>query len=305
MTTDIPVKEWADKANIILESANKGIEFKANKDALAALFKEKAPSVENIRLRLYVLDSLYSTQMKPIFGFHELSEALFKLHESKEGLIECCNLYLNRLNSVNADPEDIIHNIFSGHYGINKEEPKLDAQGSPIDGRHAVSLISKYLYFATNYRFPIYDSLAKKAYKSLKKKYFSNTQALIANLDYCNFTGYFDALNKLNHESGIHDFNKLDNLLWIIGKIDHGSFSYLIPLTQFQQLKMKYYENRQKDPESYKNKDGHFVPFDQGVRSFLGQRPDFFEKEFSDTTPLNELIKFVFDLIPLNSKNKK
>lgn len=52
---------WANKANYILEG-NKTNEnhsvFWENKEALKELFKNDAPTRKDIRLRLYVLDSL-------------------------------------------------------------------------------------------------------------------------------------------------------------------------------------------------------------------------------------------------------
>lgn len=240
MSDEKPLKCWAERANGFLELDNYGGEFMSNKEALGKLFKDEVRSEKDICLRLYVLDSLYSTQMKAIFGFKDLSEELYKLPKTRKDLIEKGNEFLDET----SNKDHIINKIFNKKYGISKAENRGN-QGdiSNNDGRNAVSLISKYLYFATGFKFPIYDSLAKQAYKALKKKYFENDEDLTRDIDHDGFEKYFTLINLLNSQkkSGIDDFNKLDNLLWAIGKIQNGSFSYLISRSQFANLKEAFY----------------------------------------------------------------
>ena len=107
---------------------------------------------DKVKLRLHLIDSLYSTQMnKRYYGLEELAESIAQYND--EALI------LETHNLLNGQNSEILGALFTGKYGYNSVGQKQ---------KKAVSLISKYLYFLTNYQFPIYDSLVKIAYpKSL------------------------------------------------------------------------------------------------------------------------------------------
>lgn len=167
-------------------------------------------SVENqfdkVKLRLHLIDSLYSTQMsKRYYGIEELAEALKQY--SDEELIREADKYINNEKS------EVLKNLFSEKYGYNSVGQKE---------KKAVSLISKYLYFLTGYQFPIYDSLVKIAYPKVIKEYNIKT-------DYTKITdvNFVQALSKLNQLSEINNFEKLDNYLWYSQKLESNSFSLI------------------------------------------------------------------------------
>lgn len=154
-------------------------------------------SVENqfdkVKLRLHLIDSLYSTQMsKRYYGIEELTEALKQY--SDEELIREADKYINNEKS------EVLKNLFSEKYGYNSVGQKE---------KKAVSLISKYLYFLTGYQFPIYDSLVKIAYPKVIKEYNIKT-------DYTKITdvNFVQALSKLNQLSEINNF---ENWITIFG----------------------------------------------------------------------------------------
>jgi len=162
---------------------------------------------DKIKLRLHLIDSLYSTQMsKRYYGIEELAEA-FSKYTDDELIVEAKNM-LNKENST------ILKNIFSNKYGYNS---------SGKNEKKAVSLISKYLYFLTGYQFPIYDSLVKIAYPKIKEEYQLKTK--FTTITDVNFV---KALAELNQISGIRNFEKLDNFLWYSEKERLGSYSLIL-----------------------------------------------------------------------------
>jgi len=161
---------------------------------------------DNVKLRLHLIDSLYSTQMsKRYYGIEELAEALAQYTDEE--------LICEARNYVNSETSEILDKVFTEKYGYNsigKKEKK------------AVSLISKYLYFLTGYQFPIYDSLVKIAYPKVIKEY--NIETGYSKITDDNFV---KALSRLNQLSGIKDFEKLDNYLWYSQKFENNSFSLI------------------------------------------------------------------------------
>ena len=162
---------------------------------------------DNVKLRLHLIDSLYSTQMsKRYYGIEELAEALSK-YTDKELITEA-----NKL--VNREDSEILQKIFGEKYGYNSNGKKE---------KKAVSLISKYLYFLTGYQFPIYDSLVKMAYPKeikefgLQPQFFSITDV-----------NFVEVLSELNEISEIDNFEKLDNYLWYSQKLENNSFSLIL-----------------------------------------------------------------------------
>ena len=47
---------------------------------------------------------------------------------------------------------------------------------------------------------------------------------------------YFELMITLNQTSTIKDFEKLDNLLWLLGKIKEGSFSILMDKSKYETI---------------------------------------------------------------------
>ena len=162
---------------------------------------------DNVKLRLHLIDSLYSTQMsKRHYGLEELAKALSHYSDEK--------LMLEAHNYVNNETSEILDKVFTGKYGYNSVGKK----------QKAVSLISKYLYFLTNYQFPIYDSLVKIAYQDAIKE-------LKDKVIYLKITDgdFVQALSQLNQLSEINNFEKLDNYLWYSQKFRLESYSLILP----------------------------------------------------------------------------
>ena len=192
-----------DKAFLALKSS----QYAKEKAFISRCFQIEVESkFDNVKLRLHLIDSLYSTQMsKRYYGIEELAETLAQYSDDK--LIEEAYKYINNENS------EILDKVFTEKYGYNsigKKEKK------------AVSLISKYLYFLTDYQFPIYDSLVKIAYPKVMKEY--NLKTGYTKITDINFVQALSALNQL---SGINDFEKLDNFLWYSQKVENNSFSLI------------------------------------------------------------------------------
>ena len=182
-------------------------QYSKEKSFISRCFQINAESqFDKVKLRLHLIDSLYSTQMsKRYYGIEELAETLAQYSDDK--LIEEAYKYINNENS------EILDKVFTEKYGYNsigKKEKK------------AVSLISKYLYFLTDYQFPIYDSLVKIAYPKVMKEY--NLKTGYTKITDINFVQALSALNQL---SGINDFEKLDNFLWYSQKVENNSFSLI------------------------------------------------------------------------------
>ncbi len=197
------MKLRADKAYSDLQSS----QYAKEKAFISRCFQMDIDSqFDKVKLRLHLINSLYSTQMnKRYYGTEELAEALALYSDEK--LIEEVYKY------VNNETSEILDKLFTEKYGYNslgKKEKK------------AVSLISKYLYFLTSYQFPIYDSLVKIAYPKVIKEY--NIETGYSKITDDNFV---KALSKLNQLSGIKDFEKLDNYLWYSQKVENNSFSLI------------------------------------------------------------------------------
>lgn len=162
---------------------------------------------DKVKLRLHLIDSLYSTQMsKRHYGIEELTEALSKYTDE--------DLKQESFEYITNNQSEILKKLFSEMYGYNSIGEKQ---------KKAVSLISKYLYFLTNYNFPIYDSLVKIAYPKVILQHQLKTNYL--RITDVNFV---EALSELNQLSGINNFEKLDNYLWYSQKIEMGSYSLIL-----------------------------------------------------------------------------
>ncbi|MEP2936362.1 MAG: hypothetical protein ABJM06_11855 [Gilvibacter sp.] len=225
------LKNYADIAHKILNSET---QYLSNKDIISSLFKgEITNDFESVvKNRITIIDSYYSTQMsKRLYGIDELATTIANYPD--DVLKNETTKFLN-----NPNKNCIVNSLFIKEYGIDKS-------GKPFG--KSISLISKYLFFLNNGDFPIYDSLAIDSYKLLKKNSFIRTKIAI------NEDNYFDYIKHLNSVTNINDYEKLDNLLWLIGKLSKGSFSFLMNKSKYQGLikdlsvKLKSVNSKQKD----------------------------------------------------------
>lgn len=183
------------KQNLIKDSSYDG------ETLLIKKYFESYPVVKNnkdnlsvIKTRLILIDALYSTQIfKNRFAINDISKKINKFNSDYEINLKI-NSFLNDFNKKN----DIL-DLFNTTYGhLNKK---------------AMSLISKYLFFVSNYNFPIYDSLVKKEIKYSKD----------------NIIEYIRRINFLSNNYLVND-NKLsykdfDFILWFKSKEKSKNFN--------------------------------------------------------------------------------
>lgn len=164
------------------------------KEIISKYFKWDNKSLENIVSRLIMIDSLYSTNMsKRLYWLEDLRDFILKLEKDHD----IDNLTIEDFN------KSILDKIIKEKLWIRKNWKEV---------WHALSLITKYLYFRKNYNFPIYDSLVEN---QISKKWFRDKK------------DYFIKLENLKNENNI-TFDDLDKILWLSWKIKNWSFSWLL-----------------------------------------------------------------------------
>jgi hypothetical protein len=126
-------------------------------------------------------------------------------------------------------------NLFAERYGIGKDGSEKGV---------AVSLISKYAYFETGYRFPIYDSIACEMYPRLwnycgwaksempKLTLKDSNQQMLGDATIVAFTkGIDELIVRLGDDIS---YDHLDRLLWFVGKIYRGNLSLVLNKKDFE-----------------------------------------------------------------------
>ena len=120
---------------------------------------------------------------KRLYGIEDIANELIKYSDEVLKL---------EINNFSQNPkEGIIKELFNKRYGFDKEAK---------NNKKAISLLSKYFYFLTNCKFPIYDTLGKVSYNLLKNNNYIATKALT---DY----NYFELMIALNQSSMINNFH--------------------------------------------------------------------------------------------------
>ena len=163
-----------------------------------------------IKRRLILIDWIYSTNIGlNRFGLEDLAKAIFQFKTDEELKKQSVDLIEN-LNDKNP----VITKLFNLEYGQKNRKTK--------------SLISKYLYFLNEYKFPIYDSLVKKQIKYSGEdilKFVERVQAIMKNLE-------------------LDDYDKFDQLLWVKGKIESEEYEGLLTKEE-----LKIYKTDKIDPK--------------------------------------------------------
>jgi len=272
------LKRYSKIADEILHNDTK---YYVDKKIINNIFivTQNSYNLQNIIFRLTIIDSYYSTQMnKRYFGIEDIAKSIFEITDNETKLQD---LFIALTKEI--DSEKILNLFHNSNYGIHKNGKNA--------GR-AISLISKYAYYQTKYYFPIYDSLAKKMYPLIMKKYYPST-TLKGSMKNKNISDYIKSINQLNQLSGIANYDRLDNLLWLSGKISSGNFSLLFK-------KKEQYVNFAKVVISNTNESENDkkIGFSKRVQNFI--RNDF--KSLSkviDDKNLLDFIKFTNDLNPI------
>lgn len=200
--------KYSSLANKILNNETR---YKTNKAIISEVFTMNNPN--KVQFRLTVIDSYYSTQMsKRLYGIEDIANELVKYSDEF--------LKLEIAKFLQNPTEGIIKELFNKSYGFDKEAK---------NAKKAISLLSKYFYFLSECQFPIYDTLGKISYNLLKNNDYITSQALTDE-------NYFELMIVLNQSSTIKDLEKLDNLLWLLGKIKEGSFSILMDKSKYETI---------------------------------------------------------------------
>lgn len=221
--------------------------FSADKDAILKVFEyTKSETKEDILVRLTLIDSMYSTQMsRRYYALDELADFLVKLSEGKQGKLRQMFLDFAKAPERHLALFDFIFfegknkvkkNLFSECYGIGKD-------GN--DKGVAISLISKYAYFETEFQFPIYDSIACEMFplvwhycgfskKEMPKLIIYSEKSKV--LGDKTLVEYVKAINLLIEKIGVKrlNYDLLDRFLWFVGKILRGNLSLVLTRDEYK-----------------------------------------------------------------------
>lgn len=252
---------YSELAQTIL---NQETRYQANKKIIQDVFKTPSLlSTDIIKYRLTVIDSYYSTQMsKRLYGIEDMANELVKYSDD--------TLKLEIARFLQKPTKGIIKELFHKTYGFDKEGK---------NAKKAISLLSKYFYFLSECKFPIYDTLGKVSYNLLKDNKYITSKALTDD-------NYFELMITLNQTSTIKDFEKLDNLLWLLGKIKEGSFSILMDKSKYETIvKQVDFSNAVKSQEKDKAIRKHIQDNYKTSNLFSSIEKEFLEFAFT----LNEL----------------
>jgi len=251
------LRKKSELANSILE---KETSYFKDKNIIYGFFTNSKDKLtkENIEAQLTVIDSYYSTNMsRRYYGIEEVAESILKISNSKD---ELKNKFIEYPKTSNHSNE--ITNLFHKKYGYNKKGKSV--------GR-SMSLISKYAYFITDFNFPIYDSIVREVYPLLSEGNKLNDSK---------FDKFVTSMNKLLQFSQIDDFNKLDNLLWLIGKINRGNYSLILKKSNYLELVAKI-----DNLDSFKSNE-----IDMKIRDYINNNIDDLSNIFTDRQ--RKMIKF-------------
>lgn len=239
--------------------------FSSDKTAIESIFMmTKNRSLPDIILRLTVIDSMYSTQMnRRYYALQELAEKLYHLNQTKPLSTLFCEFIEKKrdIHLFDGIIESEKFNLFSEKYGIGKD-------GS--DKGVAVSLISKYAYFETDYGFPIYDSIACEMYPRIWKycgwkdktpvlTIKDSSQQMVGDDTIVNFVEAIDELIK--RLGGNISYDHLDRLLWFVGKIYRGNLSLVVDRENYEWCTKNWKERDKKNNFLIANNDINKAPF--------------------------------------------
>lgn len=215
--------------------------YMSDKRAIVNLFSNtKERTVDDIRLRLTVIDSMYSTQMNR--RYYALDELAKKLNSfSKSDFINF---------ALSQEPvKDDFKKLWSDKYGIGK-----DGKEKGI----AISLISKYAYFETGFQFPIYDSIACEMLPLVNS--FCGFDEVNLNRSGDGYTiveDFIKAINKFQEnlkKKGINaSYDQIDKLLWFVGKICRGNLSLILSCEEYKKCIKVLSKFERKTDEYYLN----------------------------------------------------
>lgn len=239
--------------------------FSSDKSAIESIFlMTKNRSLPDLVLRLTVIDSMYSTQMnRRYYALQELAEKLYCLNQIKP-LPTLFREFIEKKRDTHLFDGKIgseKFNLFAEKYGIGKD-------GS--DKGVAVSLISKYAYFETDYGFPIYDSIACEMYPRIWKYCgWKDKTPVLTIKDSCQqmvgdktIVKFVEAIDELIKRLGGNiSYDHLDRLLWFVGKIYRGNLSLVLDRKNYEWCTQNWKERDKENNFLITNIDINKAPF--------------------------------------------
>lgn len=208
------------------ESILKGSPYETNRKIIEKLFeKQTYLKYEDILLRLIVIDTTYSTNMKTsIFGIEELAKYIhkkkYKIH---------CKEDVEKFIGSNSKIKKILKKTF----GTKKERDGEKYKNDGRDKKCALSLITKYFHYQSNSEFPIYDNIVleelyNQGFSKTKKRYDKS---------------YFDNLRKIKKDSGM-SYLKLDKYFWVCGKVRKKGYWIFYKNAEHYHAKKPWYKQK-------------------------------------------------------------
>ena len=222
-------KNMKGSIKAIADGVLNGSTYASNKRAISQLFGVTSEEKEeDILLRLTVIDSMYSTQMnKRYYALEDLAKAMFTLKTEKG--CSLAKLFTDFANAPKASKVDYSGgNLFGNSYGIGK-----DGEEKGI----AISLISKYAYFTTDYQFPIFDSIVcdmlprLSAYNGFSKPEIKGTNGADKMVSFVSEINSF--ISQCGGVGFKVSYDSLDRLLWVLGKIERENLSLVLSKAEY------------------------------------------------------------------------
>ena len=211
------------------ENDNSG--YSLGKSTILKVFKATNNyTQEDLLVRLTLIDSTYSTQMgRRYYGLEELAAALLSVHSKKH----IKSAFLDFLKDKDMKPFELGKktNLFTEKYGIGKNGE---------DKGKAVSLISKYAYFETEFRFPIYDSIVREMYPRIWN--YCGFKEKMPEIKANDMVSFIEAIDLLIRQLDCTDvtYDTLDRVLWYVGKIYRGNLSLVLSREEYDAFAEKY-----------------------------------------------------------------
>ena len=223
--------------------------YSLDKKSISTVFKNsQGGSLEGELARLAMIDGMYSTQMnRRYYALEELAEMIVEL---RKGLLVKYNKKLEDVFidfACQIDPDDSerqdsfiqkyfnvgSRSLWGSSYGIGK---RLNDKGV------AISLISKYAYFATEFKFPIYDTIACEVMPVLARKVFGTGTMKLKIFQQgsqktdgeATIKAFIGMINFMKMKLDCESYDVFDRLLWYTGKMRRGNLSLILSREEYE-----------------------------------------------------------------------
>ena len=275
------LSDIAELANQVLHNQTK---YFTDKKIIEEIFDftSRTYSPQAIISRLTIIDSYYSTQMnKRYYGIEDIANKIWEISPENENEVKRCFLDFAK----NLQNEEIQRLFLHKNYGIHK---------NGTDAGMAISLISKYAYYQTGFEFPIYDRLAKIVYPLIMKKYFPD-KTIELSIYSTDIILFIKSINQLNKLSEIYHYDRLDNLLWLSGKILDGNFSLVFKEKETYRLFAKDVEKNASKTIKLINGEIKYLKFSERMLGYIKEKKLILNEIIKDEK-LKEFIEFALSL---------